>query len=224
MESLTLKSEANGLEQQQLSVLDFLRNQMTDDDKQELVNKTGQLHYWLIKNAQEDENRDLNQLLCSTDGEPLSWTARAKIALDSARDGEVSEIKGERIKVLCTSGKMIVVKTPSIYHKDAKVPPCEMDDRTKLAYLHEPESLKNQTSRQRIAAYLSMQTAYELLPESGKVVTLDVDLPVKQAFRILHEQGVPMAPLGDFCKGQFGGVLSILDLYFNFKRARESWV
>ncbi|KAI5388802.1 hypothetical protein KIW84_074458 [Lathyrus oleraceus] len=53
LESLTLKSEANGLEQQQLSVLDFLRNQMTDDDKQELVNKTGQLHYWLIKIAQE---------------------------------------------------------------------------------------------------------------------------------------------------------------------------
>ncbi|KAI5388803.1 hypothetical protein KIW84_074459 [Lathyrus oleraceus] len=69
-----------------------------------------------------------------------------------------------------------------------------------------------------------MQTAYELLPESGKVVSLDVDFSVKQAFRILHEQGVPMAPLGDFCKGQFGGVLSILDLYFNFKRARESWV
>ncbi|KAI5402541.1 hypothetical protein KIW84_050235 [Lathyrus oleraceus] len=47
-----------------------------------------------------------------------------------------------------------------------------------------------------------MRTTYELLPESGKVVTLDIDLPVKQAFRILHEQGVPMAPLWDFCKRQ----------------------
>ncbi|XP_072057246.1 sucrose nonfermenting 4-like protein isoform X2 [Arachis hypogaea] len=45
-----------------------------------------------------------------------------------------------------------------------------------------------QTSRQRISAFLSMRTAYELLPESGKVVALDVDLPVKQAFHILHEQ------------------------------------
>ncbi|WJX96122.1 AMP-activated serine/threonine-protein kinase regulatory subunit, variant 2 [Trifolium repens] len=68
-----------------------------------------------------------------------------------------------------------------------------------------------QTSRQRISAYLSTHTAYELLPESGKVVTLDVDLPVKQAFHILHEQGIPMAPLWDFCKGQFVGVLSVLD-------------
>ncbi|CAI8590072.1 unnamed protein product [Vicia faba] len=68
-----------------------------------------------------------------------------------------------------------------------------------------------QVSRQRISAFLSMHTAYELLPESGKVVALDVDLPVKQAFHILHEQGIYMAPLWDMCKGQFVGVLSALD-------------
>ncbi|XP_025981742.1 sucrose nonfermenting 4-like protein [Glycine max] len=82
-----------------------------------------------------------------------------------------------------------------------------------------------QISRQCISAFLSSHTAYELLPESGKVVALDVDLPVKQAFHILHEQGVFMAPLWDFCKGQFVGVLSASDfililrevfiLYFN---------
>ncbi|CAJ2661980.1 sucrose nonfermenting 4-like protein [Trifolium pratense] len=68
-----------------------------------------------------------------------------------------------------------------------------------------------QISRQRISAFLSKHTAYELLPESGKVVALDVDLPVKQAFHILHEQGIYMAPLWDMCKGQFVGVLSALD-------------
>ncbi|XP_028202031.1 sucrose nonfermenting 4-like protein [Glycine soja] len=68
-----------------------------------------------------------------------------------------------------------------------------------------------QISRQCISAFLSSHTAYELLPESGKVVALDVDLPVKQAFHILHEQGVFMAPLWDFCKGQFVGVLSASD-------------
>ncbi|MCI03768.1 sucrose nonfermenting 4-like protein-like, partial [Trifolium medium] len=41
-----------------------------------------------------------------------------------------------------------------------------------------------QISRQRISAFLSKDTTYELLP----VVALDVDLPVKQAFHILHEQ------------------------------------
>ena len=31
--------------------------------------------------------------------------------------------------------------------------------------------------------------AYELIPESGKVVLLDADLPMRQAFHALHEQG-----------------------------------
>ncbi|KAL4564878.1 hypothetical protein LXL04_028953 [Taraxacum kok-saghyz] len=66
-------------------------------------------------------------------------------------------------------------------------------------------------SRQRISVFLSTHMAYELLPESGKVIALDVELPVKQAFHILYEQGISTAPLWDFSKGQFVGVLSALD-------------
>ncbi|GLT94919.1 hypothetical protein SLE2022_126300 [Rubroshorea leprosula] len=72
-------------------------------------------------------------------------------------------------------------------------------------------------SRQRISTFLSTHTAYELLPESGKIIALDVNLPVKQAFHILHEQGVPVAPLWDFCKGQFVGILSALDFILILK-------
>ncbi|KAJ6694331.1 hypothetical protein OIU85_005054 [Salix viminalis] len=68
-----------------------------------------------------------------------------------------------------------------------------------------------EVSRHRISAFLSSHTAYELLPESGKVIALDVTLPVKQAFHILYEQGIPVAPLWDFCKGQFVGVLTASD-------------
>ncbi|XP_017223676.1 sucrose nonfermenting 4-like protein [Daucus carota subsp. sativus] len=68
-----------------------------------------------------------------------------------------------------------------------------------------------EVSRHRISAFLSTHTAYELLPDSGKVIALDVDLPVKQAFHILHEQGITIAPLWDFCKGQFIGLLSAMD-------------
>ncbi|EOY06470.1 Sucrose nonfermenting 4 [Theobroma cacao] len=68
-----------------------------------------------------------------------------------------------------------------------------------------------QASCHRISVFLAAHTAYELLPESGKVVALDVDLPVKQAFHILSEQGIPMAPLWDFSKGKFVGILSALD-------------
>uniref|UniRef100_A0A7C9D5V7 CBS domain-containing protein n=1 Tax=Opuntia streptacantha TaxID=393608 RepID=A0A7C9D5V7_OPUST len=74
-----------------------------------------------------------------------------------------------------------------------------------------------QVSRQRIALFLSQHTAYELLPESGKVVALDVTLPVKQAFHVLYEQGVPVAPLWDFGRGHFVGVLSAIDFILILK-------
>ncbi|KAA3485305.1 sucrose nonfermenting 4-like protein isoform X1 [Gossypium australe] len=104
-------------------------------------------------------------------------------------------------------------------------------------------------SRYQISAFLAAHTAYELLPQSGKVwlrsyrlsftihtyicmfnsdqayyfhfanldrsalqvVALAVDLPVKQAFHILAEQGIPVAPLWDFYKGKFVGVISASD-------------
>ncbi|KAL1084494.1 hypothetical protein V6Z11_D09G269500 [Gossypium hirsutum] len=66
-------------------------------------------------------------------------------------------------------------------------------------------------SRHRIAVYLQAHTAYELLPESGKVVALDVALPVQQAFHILSEQGIPLAPLWDFRRGKFVGVITASD-------------
>ncbi|MED6209977.1 hypothetical protein PIB30_059759 [Stylosanthes scabra] len=62
-------------------------------------------------------------------------------------DGEVLEVKGQDIKVLCTSGKTVVVKASSVYHKDTEAPPCGVDDMTKLAYLHEPGVLANLRSR-----------------------------------------------------------------------------
>ncbi|PKA57656.1 Sucrose nonfermenting 4-like protein [Apostasia shenzhenica] len=66
-------------------------------------------------------------------------------------------------------------------------------------------------SRHYISIYLSAHTAYDLLPESGKVIALDVNLPVKQAFHILYEQGISGAPLWDSYRGKFVGMLSPLD-------------
>ncbi|KAL0418596.1 UNVERIFIED_CONTAM: Myosin-8 [Sesamum radiatum] len=62
-------------------------------------------------------------------------------------DGEVVAVNGEDIKVLCTSGKTVVVKSSNVYPKDAEAPPCGVDDMTKLPYLHEPGVLHNLKSR-----------------------------------------------------------------------------
>ncbi|KAI4301783.1 hypothetical protein L6164_035030 [Bauhinia variegata] len=68
-----------------------------------------------------------------------------------------------------------------------------------------------EVSRNRISIFLSTHTAYELLPKSGKVVCLDITLPVKEAFHVLYEEGVPTVPLWDSCKSQIVGVLSAMD-------------
>ncbi|XP_011080138.1 myosin-6-like [Sesamum indicum] len=62
-------------------------------------------------------------------------------------DGEVVAVNNEDIKVLCTSGKTVAVKSSNVYPKDAEAPPCGVDDMTKLAYLHEPGVLDNLKSR-----------------------------------------------------------------------------
>ena len=43
-------------------------------------------------------------------------------------------------------------------------------------------------TRNKVRVFLSTHTCYELIPESGKVVILDVGLPIRQAFHALHEQ------------------------------------
>ncbi|KDO75154.1 hypothetical protein CISIN_1g010368mg [Citrus sinensis] len=58
----------------------------------------------------------------------------------------------------------------------------------------------------------SLTEAAERISEADlQVVALDIDLPVKQAFHILYEQGISMAPLWDFSKARFVGVLSASD-------------
>jgi hypothetical protein len=56
-------------------------------------------------------------------------------------------------------------------------------------------------TRKKVREFLHTHTAYELIPESGKVVLLDCELPVRQAFHALHEQGIASAPVWD-AKGQ----------------------
>ncbi|KAG5395292.1 hypothetical protein IGI04_025255 [Brassica rapa subsp. trilocularis] len=62
-------------------------------------------------------------------------------------DGEVVEVNGQEIKVLCTSGKHVVTKVSNVYPKDTEAPASGVDDMTRLAYLHEPGVLQNLHSR-----------------------------------------------------------------------------
>ncbi len=61
----------------------------------------------------------------------------------------------------------------------------------------EPEFTRN-----KVRAFLSGHTCYELIPESGKVVVLDVGLPIRQAFHALREQ-VPSNPNFSFAQAWY---------------------
>lgn len=77
-------------------------------------------------------------------------------------------------------------------------------------------------TRRRVRDFLRQHTCYELIPESGKVVLIDLDLPVRQAFHALHEQGVPSAPLCDGETGTVVGMISASDFITVLQRLRHS--
>jgi len=86
--------------------------------------------------------------------------------------------------------------------------------------IHNPK--EPEYTRKKIADFLHNHTAYELIPESGKVVVLDMDLPVRQAFHALHEQGIASAPLWDCEACTITGVISASDFIAILKRLRTS--
>lgn len=67
-------------------------------------------------------------------------------------------------------------------------------------------------SRYHIYKFMSSNTASHLLPESGKVFVLNIDLSLQQALHILYEQEVSLAPVWDSRKCKFVGVLSAPDI------------
>ncbi|KAI3424253.1 hypothetical protein D9Q98_009607 [Chlorella vulgaris] len=76
-------------------------------------------------------------------------------------------------------------------------------------------------SKRKVADFLNHHSAYELIPESGKVVLLDTDLPMRQAFHALHEQGIASAPLWDGEGGRVCGMLSASDFIRMLQRLRS---
>lgn len=78
-----------------------------------------------------------------------------------------------------------------------------------------------QYTRRKIKEFLAHHTAYELIPESGKVVLLDIDLPLRQAFHALHEQGLASAPLYCSESGTVAGIISASDFIATLQRLRS---
>ncbi|KAK9867655.1 hypothetical protein WJX84_008764 [Apatococcus fuscideae] len=77
-------------------------------------------------------------------------------------------------------------------------------------------------TRKKIREFLCIHTAYELIPESGKIIMLDADLPMRQGFHALHEQGIASAPLWDAETGAICGMLSPSDFIHTLRALRSN--
>lgn len=87
---------------------------------------------------------------------------------------------------------------------------------------HNPQSVLQEYTRSIIHDFLHSHTAFELIPESGKVVVLDIDLSVRQAFHALHEQGISSAAVWDSDQGTIAGVISASDFILALRQLREN--
>jgi len=77
-------------------------------------------------------------------------------------------------------------------------------------------------TRKKVRDFLASHTAYELIPESGKVVLIDVDFSVRKAFHALSEQGIASAPLWDRSAQDVVGMISASDFIETLKQLRDT--
>ncbi|KAI3455197.1 hypothetical protein Pfo_011860 [Paulownia fortunei] len=65
--------------------------------------------------------------------------------------------------------------------------------------------------RQVLSMHLLSSTTYELIPISGKVLALDVEVDVEQAFHAMYNLGLTVVPLWDENSRQMAGMLTASD-------------
>ncbi|KAL5671767.1 hypothetical protein ACJX0J_016073, partial [Zea mays] len=65
--------------------------------------------------------------------------------------------------------------------------------------------------RHVVSRILLHNTIYDVVPLSSKLTVLDTQLPVKQAFKIMHDEGLALVPLWDDRQGTITGMLTVSD-------------
>ncbi|KAJ0579672.1 putative AMP-activated kinase, glycogen-binding protein [Helianthus annuus] len=68
-----------------------------------------------------------------------------------------------------------------------------------------------ETTTRRLFKHFSIYKVYDLIPDSGKVFALDDNMTVEEAFLVMHEEGVAVAPLWNAANIQISGVLTASD-------------
>jgi hypothetical protein len=74
-------------------------------------------------------------------------------------------------------------------------------------------TLEDQIFSQRkfISRFLENHNCYSVIPDSGKIVVLDIALRVKSAFHALEENNIKSAPLWDSKSQDYVGIITVTD-------------
>lgn len=78
-------------------------------------------------------------------------------------------------------------------------------------------------SRLWVSRLLSSRTIYDILPMSSKLFIIDVQLPVKQAFHIMYEEGLLVVPLWDDSRSNITGMLTASDFIIILKELQNNF-
>ncbi|KAK3142732.1 hypothetical protein QOZ80_4BG0350620 [Eleusine coracana subsp. coracana] len=76
--------------------------------------------------------------------------------------------------------------------------------------------------RHRVSEILLHSTIYDVVPISSKLAVLDAQLPVKQAFKIMHDEGLPLVPLWDDNQGTITGMLTASDFVLILRKLQRN--
>lgn len=76
--------------------------------------------------------------------------------------------------------------------------------------------------RHRVSEILLHSTIYDVVPVSSKIAILDGRLPVKQAFNIMHDEGLALVPLWDDGQGTITGMLTASDFVLILRKLQRN--
>ena len=133
----------------------------------------------------------------------MDWVSGGINGLQIKRDGDG---RRKSINVAREGGPIATAATAS--NRPPMQPNRNNNDYVEQQGEGSPDDHASDASRARVLEFLQRHTAYELIPESNKVVVLDTNLPVRQAFHAFYEQQLAAAPLWNPAKGEFSGMIS----------------
>ncbi|XP_015636726.1 sucrose nonfermenting 4-like protein isoform X1 [Oryza sativa Japonica Group] len=126
------------------------------------------------------------------------------------------------------SNEVLVDNTHPVVQPETSIRVVSMDEGTILTTQMPPDQLSQNSGvqiaifRHRVSEILLHNTIYDVVPVSSKIAVLDARLPVKQAFKIMHDEGLSLVPLWDDQQQTVTGMLTASDFVLILRKLQRN--